>query len=132
MGLLKLERRVLIERSGNFIDRFFRVFLPVAKPTGHRTVRVVVVVDLLLGDYFEVMTSEVDQLPKVKVNFFGCPISILFISHPKFPSRWDPSGSIKTCRSLTRFLFGVGSVGIDQDLSLPDPISLRGGICSFY
>ena len=33
------------------------VFLPAAKPSGHRTVRVVVVV-VVGGDYFEVMTLE--------------------------------------------------------------------------
>ncbi len=37
-------------------------FLPAAKPTGHGTVRVVVVVGE--GDYFEIMTL------KFKVNFF--------------------------------------------------------------
>ncbi len=57
--------------------------------------------------------------------------NILFISHPKFSSGWDPSGSIKIFCSLTRFFFGVGSVGINQDLSLCDQISLRGGISYF-
>ncbi len=32
--------------------------------------------------------------------------------------------SIKICCSLTRFPFGVGFNGIDQDLLLPDQISL--------
>ncbi len=40
------------------------LFLPAAKPTGHRTVRVVVVG----GDYFEVTTLK--GRPMVKVNFF--------------------------------------------------------------
>ncbi len=53
-------------------------------------------------------------------------------SHPEGNFGWDPSGSIKICCSLTILLFGVGSVGIDQDLLLPDPISLRGGIFSFH
>ncbi len=57
------------------------MFLPAAKPTGHRTVRVVVVGG---GDYFEVMTL------KAKVNFFWPKSTSLFFSilfsHPKFPS----------------------------------------------
>ncbi len=73
------------------------------------------------------MTLEVDQLyQRSRSNFWLS--NILFNSHPKFPSGWDLSGSIKICCSLTRFLFGVGSVGIDQDLLLADQISLRGGI----
>ena len=42
-------------------------FLPAAKPTGHRTMRVIVVVVVIVvgGDYFEVMTL------KTKVNFSG-------------------------------------------------------------
>ena len=50
-------------------------FLPAAKPTDHRTVRVVVVVIIVVvgGDYFEVMTLKVQssvvkyevQIPKI-------------------------------------------------------------------
>ncbi len=77
------------------------------------------------------MTSEVDQLyQRSRSTFFMC--NILFISHPKFSSGWDPSGSIKIFCSLTRFFFRVGSVRIDQDLSLCDQISLRGGISYFH
>ncbi len=47
-------------------------FLPEAKPTGHRKVRVVVVV---VVDYFEVMTLDLKGRPKVKVNF--CCLSFL-------------------------------------------------------
>ena len=87
---------------------------------------------LLLEDYFEVMTSEVDLLyQRSRSTFLDFQYAILFISHPKFPSGWDPLVSIEICRSLTRFLCGVGSVWIDQDMSLPDQISLRGGI-SFH
>ncbi len=46
--------------------------LPAAKPTGHRTVRVivVVVVVVVVGDYFEVMTLKVDHgQGQLKVNF---------------------------------------------------------------
>ncbi len=39
------------------------------------------------------------------------------MSHPKFSSGWDPSQSIKICLSLTRFLFGVGSVTPLPDFS---------------
>ena len=75
------------------------------------------------------MTSEVDQKGQGQV-FLMC--HILFISDSKFPLGWDPSRLIKICRSLTRFLFGVGSDGINQDLSLSDQISLRGGISYFH
>ncbi len=58
---------------------------------------------LLWGDYFEVMTL------KAKVNFFWPRSTSLFFSslfsHPNFPSGWDPS--------------------------LPDQISVRGGIRCF-
>ncbi len=54
-------------------------FLPAAKPTGHRTVRVVVVVVVGGGDYFEVMTLELTlsqgQLFLVKVIFIFPPPS---------------------------------------------------------
>ncbi len=55
------------------------VFLPAAKPTGHRTVRVVVVVVVVGGDYFEVMTF------KAKVNFFWSRSTLLFFLHSVFP-----------------------------------------------
>ncbi len=76
--------------------------LPAAKPTGHRTVRIVVFV---VGDYFEVMTS------KSKVTFFvevtiyfplSCFLTLIFL----------PGGIRST---LTKFLFRVGSVKINQD-----------------
>ncbi len=108
-------------------------FLPAAKPTGHRTVRVVVVVVVVGGGggllWGHDLKSKVNFFLSMS-NFFGrgqlqfFP-SILF-SHPKFPSGWDPSRSTKICQpscsptqnflrggiqgSLTRFLFGVGSV----------------------
>ncbi len=69
------------------------------------------------------MTSEVDQT-KGQGQLFGCPISSSFLTQNFL------RGGIRC--SLTRFLFGVGSEGIDQDLSLLDPISLRGGISSFH
>ncbi len=101
-------------------------FLPAAKLTGHRTVRVVVVGgggllwghDLKSQDHFFWWRS---------TSLF---FSILF-SHPKFPSGWDPGlfhrislrGGIR--RSLIRLLFGVGSVSSSQ-------IFLRGGIQGFF
>ncbi len=80
---------------------------------------VVVVVVIVGGDYFEVMTS------MVKVNFFCSRSSYFFafppISHPKFSSGWDPSGSItihsQQLTGLTRFLFRVGSVSLGLDFS---------------
>ena len=109
------------------------LLLPAAKPTGHRTVRVAVVV-VVGGDYFEVMTL------KAKVNFFLVEVNFTFFfsilfSHPKFPSGWDPGlfdqislrGGIQG--SLTRFLFGVGSVA--SIASYSNQISLRSGIRCF-
>ena len=68
-------------------------FLPAAKPSGHRTVRVVVVVVVVVivggGDYFEVMTIEVDQLYQRSRSTF---LAVLFNSHPKFPSGWESFG----------------------------------------
>ncbi len=58
--------------------------------------------------------------------------NILFLSHPKFSLGWDQLGSIKICCSLTTFLFGVGSDGINQDLLLTDQIFLHGGISYFH
>ena len=44
----------------------YNPFLPAAKPTGHRMMRAIVVVVIVVGgDYFEVMTL------KTKVNFSG-------------------------------------------------------------
>ena len=43
------------------------VFFPAAKPTGHRTVRVVAVI--VGEDYFEVMTLEVDQTLTLTSSF---------------------------------------------------------------
>ncbi len=45
-------------------------------------------------------------------------VSIIQLSSQlKFSSGWDPSRFIKICRSLTRFLFGVGSVTPQTDFS---------------
>ncbi len=60
---------------------------------------------LLLEDYFEVMTSEVGQRSRS---------TFLDVQYPLYVP--------------PKIFFGVGSVAIDQDLSLLDQISLRGGI----
>ena len=82
--------------SGDKICQFTRgvfLFLPAAKPTGHRTGRAVVVVVaaaavvVVLLDYFEVMTSKVDLRSKSTNSWFFFPP---FISHPKFLLGWDP------------------------------------------
>ena len=62
---------------------------------------------LLGGDYFEVMTSEVDQTKGQGQLFLDV----------QYPLPFPP-----------KIFFGVGSVGINQNLLLPDHISLRGGI----
>ncbi len=85
---------------------------------------------LLGGDYFEVMTLEVDQLDQRSRSTFWMS-NILFTVFPTqnflrggirryrsrsvapwqdFSSGWDPLGLIKICRSRTHFLFGVGSL----------------------
>ncbi len=50
-------------------------------------------------------------LKKILVSF------IQLSSQLKFFSGWDPSRLIKICRSLTRFLFRVGSVTPQTDFS---------------
>ncbi len=95
----------------SMLYNFENLFLPAAKPPGHRTVRVVVVVGG--GDNFNVMTL------KAKVTFFFFA-SILF-SHPKFPLGWDPSRFIRICQSLcspTLNFLGVGSRALLPDFSL--------------
>ncbi len=67
-----------------------------------------------------------------KISLVWDPLEDLLLPAPYLSLEWDPSGSSKIFCSLTRFFFGVGSVRIDQDMSLPDPISLRGGIYSFH
>ncbi len=127
-------------KRGETKDRLDFLFLPAAKPTGHRTVRVDVVVVVVVvggGDYFEVMTLNPRStffLVEVNFNFFppSCfPtqnflrggihlnrsrfVSIMF-SHPKFSSGWDPGLFDQISLrggiqgSFTRILFGVGSV----------------------
>ncbi len=53
--IAKIVRRKWLLAQVNKVMDYFLPFLPSAKPTGHRTVRVVVVI-VVLGDYFEVMT----------------------------------------------------------------------------
>ena len=76
-------------------------FLPAAKLTGHRTVRVVVVGG---GDYFEVTTLK--GRPKVQVNFFWFALlpyltPWIFFGvgssgpRPDFSSGWDLRGGIR-------------------------------------
>ncbi len=78
-------------------------FLPAAKPSGHRMVRVVVVVGG--GDYFEVMTLEL-TLSQGQL-FFGRG-HLHFFPPSCSPTLNFLRGGIQG--SLTRFLFGVGSV----------------------
>ncbi len=69
-------------------------FLPVAKPTGHRKVRVVVV-----GGYFEVMTLKIDLRSRSTWPLLSYPYlpPIIFFGvgsvtpWPDFSSGWDPS-----------------------------------------
>ncbi len=68
------------------------------------TVRVVVG-----GDYFDIMTSEVDQT-KGQGQLF-------WMSIVQYPLHFPPKN-----------FFWVGSIGVDQDLLLPGQISLWGGI----
>ncbi len=89
-----------------------------ARPTGHRTVRVdvvVVVVGLLWGNYLK---SQGHFFVQGHFLFFA---SILF-SHPKFPSGWDLSRSIRICqpsRSPTlNFLWGGPDFSSRWDLRL--------------
>ena len=92
---------------------FLDLFLPAAKPTGHRTVRVVVVVvgGLLWGHDLK---GRPDQRSRSRFSLI-----CLIISHPKFSSGWDPSGWSISCRSD----FSLG-----WDLSFLECISLWGGI----
>ncbi len=70
------------------------------------------------GDYFEVMTLKVDQKSmSTQPLWFKLPFS---------PTRWDLSRLFRICRFLTRFLFGV------WDPLLLDQISLPGGISPIY
>ncbi len=59
-------------------------FLPAAKPSGHRTVRVVVVVVVVGGggDYFEVMTLE---LTLSQGQLFLVEVTFIFFLHPVLP-----------------------------------------------
>ena len=69
-----VENRVCNYSAAGFI-RFHLSILPAVKPTGNRSVRVVV------GDYFEVMTS------KVKVNPFFSQSQVAFFAFaPHIPS----------------------------------------------
>ncbi len=79
-----LESRFCNYSAAGFI-RFHLSFLPAVKPTGNRSVRVVVVV----GDYFEVMTS------RVKVNpFFGQGQVTFFCLCSPYPILKSPWGGI--------------------------------------
>ncbi len=96
-------------RPLNFVTFFTccSIFLPKAKPTGHRMVRVVVG-----GDYFEVMTSlSLLHLATLSPtpNFFGVWSGTI---HQKSGSigHWQFSLRGGICCSLIRFLFGVGSL----------------------
>ncbi len=75
------------------IDRFFSFYL-LRKPSGPRTVRVVLV---LVGQGTSLVTNKI---------FF-----LLVVSQLKFPSGWDPpTQPISFCMtSVLRILFGVGS-----------------------
>ncbi len=61
----------------HFFTSLFCSFLPAAKPSGHRMVRVVVVV-VREGDYFEVMTLKVDL--RSRSTFVVCSLPLM--SHP--------------------------------------------------
>ncbi len=98
-------------------------FLPAAKPIGHRKVRIVVVVvggGLLWG-------NDLEGKPKVRVNLWFA----LFPWSPTLNFLW---GGIhirinQERQSLTRFLFGVGSIsGSIERTVVIDQIFLRGGI----
>ncbi len=96
-------------------------FLPAAKPTGHRTVRVVVVVVVVVGGgllWGHDLRGRPDQRSRstfLDVQYhLHFPPKIFFgvgsvSPWPDFSSGWDPKGSIKICHSLTKFFFGVGS-----------------------
>ncbi len=97
------------------------VFLPAAKPTCNRTVRVFVVVGLLWGHDFEGTPKDEGQ---------GQLDSCGLLSSPYLPPKIffgrDPSRLIKICHFFTWFLFGAGSIKINQDLSLLDQIFSSG------
>ncbi len=79
-----------------------------AKPSGPRTVRVIVVVVVVVVGGSSLLTI---GLKKLLVSV------IQLSSQLKFSSGWDPLSIIKICCSLTRFLFGVGSVTSRTDFS---------------
>ena len=82
----------------------------------------VVVVVVVVGDYFEVMILKVDLQGQGQINFCCCPL--YFISHLDFPSGWDPLlpdqislwGGIRCFQ--TKFRFGVGSMASRPNFSL--------------
>ncbi len=90
-------------------------FLPAAKPSGPRTVRVVVVVVVVGGGGGGVVGGS-------SLLTIGLKKILVFVIQPssqlKVSSGWDLSRLIKICCSLTRFLFGVGSVTPQTDFSL--------------
>ncbi len=73
-------------------------------------------------DYFEVMPLKIDLRSRSTFSPWN-------LSHSSSPAQNFLRGGIH--RSLTRFLFGVGSDGINQDLSVTviKQIFLWGGIC---
>ncbi len=72
-GVEGQENSRLPREKSTMVTQIIRSFLPEAKPTGHRTVRVVVAV--VVGDYFEVTTSKDDPFLLKTCYFYLTPSS---------------------------------------------------------